>query len=317
MTAWRLVADVGGTNVRLARAFGTALRHHHSYMVSRYPSFLNALKTYLTETGGAAGCAGAAICAAGPVQDGIVQLTNAPWIIDASEIARHMKAPVAVINDLEAVALSLPLLAEDELEPIGSLRSKRRNPRRMLAVNVGTGFGATTLIRAGDQWITCPGEPGHATFAATDATEWELLGAAASVEDILSGRGIVRLYCHLRGAPSEASGIPGAAEIFELAAGKDPYAKRTVEAFTRLLARVSGDLALAVAAWDGVFLCGSVAAGWCRNADTSVFRTIFEDKGAMTSRMRSIPTALVLKEDAALLGLASLSLPSHEKVTLS
>ena len=69
---WRLIADVGGTNVRFARVIDEEnVVDRCSYLVSRFGSFLDALRAYAEETdGGLSGCSGAAIGAAGPVAMG-------------------------------------------------------------------------------------------------------------------------------------------------------------------------------------------------------------------------------------------------------
>jgi glucokinase len=73
---------------------------------------------------------------------------------------------------------------------------------------------------------------------------------------------------------------------------------------THLLARVVGDLVLASGAWGGAFLCGSVVRGWSSVADPESFRSVFEHKGAMTERMRGVPTVVITHSNPALIGLS-------------
>lgn len=309
MTSWRLVVDVGGTNARFARATGGVLGARRSYNVRQFESFIDALAAYLDETGGASGCVGAAIGAAGPVDSGIATLTNAHWRIDAREISLHLNVPAAVVNDLEAAAFSLPGLSAAELRFLGDPAVLFSNPSRLLAANVGTGFGAATLIRAGGSWISCPSEAGHMTFAKASEAEASLPARFASVEHILSGGGLTELYISTAPDAMEKVSRPSAAEILG-SVKADRAAAASVEYFTVTLGRVLGDLVLATAAWHGVFLFGSVARGWADVADLDLFRRVFENKGAMTPRMKRVPIALVLQEDAALAGLAFMPLSS-------
>jgi glucokinase len=305
MTPWRLVSDVGGSNVRFARSTGGhRLETGHSYQLKDFPSFNAALSSYLAETGGVAGCIGAAIGVAGPVDGDHVALTNADWVIRAREVEPLIGGRTAkLVNDLEAVAPALPHLREEELAPIGEV-SRRPEPSRMLALNVGTGFGAASIVPIPGGWFPCPGEPGHMTLSAVDAEELKLIGDARCVESLLSGRGVSRIYARLAG--SETPTFTGA-DIFARVE-TDPVAAETVRRFSLLLGRVAGDLTVAMAAWGGVYLCGSVVAGWARAGGAAFFREPFEDKGAMTSRMRDVYSGVILRDDIALVGLSYLSL---------
>jgi glucokinase len=124
------------------------------------------------------------------------------------------------------------------------------------------------------------------------------------VEHILSGRGIPVLYNAVAGTSKTVH----AAEVFALAK-TDEHAAETLRLFTQIFASTAGDLVLAVGAWDGAFMFGSVAKGFAAVADLALFRQELEDKGPMRDRMKRLPVALVLKEDAALAGLARVRLP--------
>ncbi|NJM34862.1 MAG: ROK family protein [Rhodomicrobium sp.] len=308
MTSWRLVADVGGSNVRFARSEAPRrLEGWRSYPLRDHESFYSALTVFLDESGGARGCASAAIGVAGPVDDGRVKLTNAPWTIEAAEVCKLLDgAPARLVNDLQAVAYMLPFLADEELIPIGQARRSLAPPRNMLAVNVGTGFGAALAIPAEGGWIANPGEPGHMSLGVVDKADLGLLEKPRSVEDLLSGRGLPLLYntlAHHAGRPA----VPdiGGARIFA-SAGEDPVAAETVRHFSRLLGRIAGDLALAMAAWGGVYLCGSVVNGWAAAGGTAHFREPFEAKSIMAERMRGVYSGIITRDDAALIGLTYL-----------
>lgn len=305
MNGWRLIADVGGTNVRFARSARSGeLTHVRVGPAARYASFANALEDYLAQSGGLAGCASAAVAAAGPVDGGRVELTNLPWSISASEVSRSLGgAPVLLINDVEAVAAALPHLADGDAEAIGPVGRGARQ-RTMLAINVGTGFGAAAAVRVDDRWSTLASEAGHMVPGAVGPAELELLPQPATVEDLLSGHGVVDLYGRVRAAGGARPAGPIDAGGIFARVGTDPAAARTVQVFTGLLGRIAGDVALATGAWGGVYLCGSVAEGWCEVADRGEFRAHFERKGAMTRRMQRVFTSIIRRDNVALFGLA-------------
>ncbi len=297
----RLVCDAGGTNVRFAWATedGT-LSERRCYSVAAFPAFIDALQVYLTETGFSGACTGAAIGAAGPIDDGYVELTNAPWMtILASEVSAILSAPVVLINDLEAAAHALPALEEKDLLLVGESKPDMQKAKRLLAVNVGTGFGAATLIRVGTNWISCSSEAGHMSFDTVRLAPHHMARKFTRLEQILSGGGVPELYNLVSNSPE----VLQAADIFARSK-TDMHAAETLRLFTQIFAHAVGDLVLAVAAWDGAFIFGSVAKGFAATADHVLFRHELEDKGPMQARMQKVPVAVVLKEDAALIGLA-------------
>jgi glucokinase len=306
VTGWRLVGDVGGTNARFARATGTVINDRRTYSVPEFVTFYDALRRYLADTGGVEGCTSAAIGVAGLVEDGYVKLTNAAWIIDARETRRLLGGlPTELVNDLQAVAAGLPHLADKDLTHLGAARPEGAR-RTMLALNVGTGFGAAAAVPSADGWTNCGCEPGHMSLGALNADELSVIEGFASVEHLLSGRGVQALYSRLATRSGvNLGGVRSGAEIFANA-GSDAIAAETVHYFSRLLGRVAGDLALATGAWGGVYLCGSVVQGWEAVADTGEFREAFEAKGVMTDRMRSIYTGVIEMEDIPLFGLTHL-----------
>jgi glucokinase len=300
MSAPRLVADVGGTNARFAIADDAGrLQQVESFATADFPAFLDALSAYRSGAGGLKDIDACAIAAAGPVDDGVVQLTNIDWTIDRAKVSAALPgAAVAVVNDLEAVAAALPHLTSEDLLTLGDVAPVQGERRTMLAVNVGTGFGASSAILRDGRWYTCPSESGHMTLGAVDAVA---LPADTSVETVLSGAGLAKLHARLTGgrhiAPQQAS------DVLAMAA-RDAAAARTVELFTAILGRVAGDLALAHAAWGGVYLCGSVATAWAAIADAARFRAEFVRKGPMRARMLKVPTAVIRRDNVALFGLA-------------
>jgi glucokinase len=309
VSGWRLVGDVGGSNARFARAADGVLSERRCYAVRDYSTFYAALDAYLAETGGREGCHSAAIGVAGPVDRGRVKLTNAAWTIDAGETAAHLGgAATAVVNDLQAVALSLPHLAEQDLAPLGTAVRASGERRTMLALNVGTGFGAAALVPAGSGWVAAGCEPGHMAIGAIDAEQLAIIDGIPTVEDLLSGRGVKALYAQVakrQRAPAREDW--SGADIFRNARS-DAVAAETLRYFSLLLGRVAGDLALATGAWGGVYLCGSVVDGWAEVGDVALFREQFERKGLMTERMRAVYSGIIIPDDAPLIGVSHLSL---------
>ena len=310
MTNWHVVADVGGTNVRFARALGRGrLTGTRSYPIKDYENFQEALVQFLKDINASHDFKAVLIGAAGPVIDGSVTLTNGHWHINENELVDELGcAAVQLFNDLEAVAFALPYLGAADIGQIGSVGFEPRQRQRMIAVNVGTGFGAATILPTESNWISCPSEAGHMSLTSRVSEflspgEDDITGFN-TVEDILSGPGLVSVYESFT-ARDDASGIPEltAADIF----GNYKYdsaARQAVAVYTRLLGKVTGDLVLATAAWGGAFLVGSVNTGWHQIADVSLFRQHFEAKGKLSKSMTSVFTGVIVRGETALWGLS-------------
>lgn len=307
MKAVRLVADIGGTNARFALVDEAGnIGSVCSLLVACFATFTDALDAYLGGFASRPEIAQAAFGAAGPVSRGQVKLTNAPWRLCEQELSQRLNgAQTKIFNDLEAVAHALPYLTPSDVFPLGEGAGwPLSEPQRMIAINVGTGFGAATVLPRGESWVACPSEAGHMALGAADGEELDLLrrcaaGRAVTVEDLLSGPQIAPLYelCGGRDA-----GLTG--EDIMRRSANEPAAAKTVNWITRWLGRVTGDLVLATAAWGGAFLLGGVVSGWRAHADARLFRQAFSDKGKMSVRMAGVYTGAITRDDTPLLGLA-------------
>lgn len=305
MSGIALLADVGGTNARFALSHAAGhVDRVATFKVGAHATFLDALACYLAGEN-AARIAVARIAAAGPVAGGAVQLTNAAWRIEAGDVVDAIGAPVSLYNDLEAVACLLPHVREAHLVPLGG-QWRVGPPATRIAVNVGTGFGAASAHwrpRASDWAVTCS-EAGHMSRAWAGGGRSDFGGEDHSVEALLSGPALDRIY---RARVAGATSLPRYPSVFAAAAAGDPTGQTMTALFADALGATAGDLVLANAAWGGVFLCGSVAQGWREVADAEAqlrFRRSFVAKGKMRGRLETVPTWWLTLPDPALLGLS-------------
>ncbi len=101
---YSLVADVGGTNTRVALAEGTRLLPDtvRKYSNAQFPGLETVLRRYVEEEDDV-DCTGACVAVAGPVRDGVGELTNLNWTFDRDSLVRATRAEqVAILNDLQA-----------------------------------------------------------------------------------------------------------------------------------------------------------------------------------------------------------------------
>ena len=312
-----LVADIGGTNARfgLVRGAGAPVEDIVGLKCADFDSPQAAARSYLDTIGARRGTPPlptvAAFAVASPIAGDTVKLTNNNWTIARSAVATALGArSVLLLNDFEALSLALPRLAEHEFEPVGRPRPDRS--LTMAVIGPGTGLGvATCLPGPNGQWRALPGEGGHATAAAADDFESDVLRLVraefghVSAERVLSGIGLPTLYravTRVRGGqPLELAPDDITARAL---AGTDEHCVATLDTFCAMLGGFAGNVALTVGARGGVFICGGIVPRLGRWFMQSKFRERFEDKGRFSPYLASIATAVVTAEHPALTGAA-------------
>ncbi len=314
MIGCRIVADIGGTNTRIGVSSGPgSISNIKVYRTAERRAFDEVLTAYIDELGAGppeTWCTAAFFAAAGAVDNGNVTLTNAPWQISAREVSQRLgSCPVRFVNDLEAVGMLLPHLTPADIAPVGEPKTTDFVGNR-IAINIGTGFGAATAVRIDRVgWTVAASEAGHMSLAPSLTIDGKETAEQKTIEDLLSGYGVVRLYQALSnaaGSPIQVSATVDdnkTAEAVFARCHRDPIAADTVRVLSRIIGDVAGNLVLATSAWEGAFLCGSVARAWLKVGDISAFRAAFQRKSSMSERMSRVPTYLLAPNEPALLGL--------------
>ena len=307
-----LVADIGGTNTRVALADGRRLLPDtiRRYRNADYPGLETVLNLYIQEEDGV-DCRAACVDVAGPVRGGRATLTNLDWTIDTATLARAAKAEtVAILNDLQAQGHALGFIAPEHLTPIVDGPDAEAHETK-LVVNVGTGFNATPVYETRNGRFVAPSECGHANLPIRTEDEL-LLGQYVStahgfpgVEDVLSGRGVERVYAwlgHRADDPREKSAKDIMAALDD---GSDPRAEEAARHFTRILGTVCGNLSLIHLPFGGVFLVGGVVRALTPHLDRFGFAEAFRDKGRFAGFMSNFSVEMVTDDYAALTGCAA------------
>jgi glucokinase len=308
---YSLLADIGGTNTRVALAQGTELLPDtiRRYSNADFPGLETVLSGYLAEEGNP-DCTGACVAAAGPVRDGVATLTNLDWTIDGATIARAAQAEtVAVLNDLQAQGHALGHLAPEKLTTI--LDGPDAGPQAAkLVIGLGTGFNCAPVYETPGGRFVPPAEAGHANLPIRTEMELELcreLGDVhgfPAVEEVLSGRGLVHTYAWLSrraGTPREVTST----EIFDAAAsGTDPLAEEALRIFVKLFGTVTGNLALIHLPFGGIYLIGGMARAVTPWLGSLGYGEAMRDKGRFSGFMKNFPVYVIEDDYAALTGCA-------------
>jgi glucokinase len=303
-----LVADIGGTNTRVALARGpvvdraTVMRHANA----DHADLGSVLARYLSDMGVAAHqITGICVAAAGPVHDGVAQLTNLDWQIDRETLSRSLGAQkVAVLNDLQAQGHAIGHIDAADLDAVVAQPDAPAHAAK-LVVGLGTGFNACPVFDTAAGRFVPPSEAGHVSLpslagelvALTHAMQADF--GFASVEEVLSGRGISYLHRVLHGQMLEP------AEIMARLAQDDPQACATAAAFVRIIGIVVGDLALTHLPFGGVYLVGGVTRAIAPYLGRFGFANHLRAKGRFSGFMERFGVFAVRDDYAALTGCAS------------
>lgn len=301
-----LVADIGGTNTRVALADGTQLL---TDTICKYPNadanhLRDILIAYRNDHKDHA-LASACIAVAGPVHGGEAQMTNLNWLIQDHDIATSLSVDrVGILNDLQAQGYALPLIGTDKLQTVQQGHASTAKATR-LVIGIGTGFNAAPSYDLGHSIFVPPAEAGHIRLPVSNQEEAEIAqfvsgkNGFASVEHILSGRGLERLdqFYH-RASTRKASDILMAAQA------QDTDALRVVAQFARFAGSVAGDLALTVLPFGGIYFIGGVARAMLPYMTADTFGAAFSDKDRFATFNEQFSVQVIEDDFAALRGCA-------------
>ena len=312
-----LVADIGGTNARFGWVADVAhgVQHIKKLPTAKYAGPAHAAGTYLADLsrelgGGPLTPQRAALAVATPIEGDEVEMTNSAWRFSRRALAQTLGVhKLLLLNDFEALALSLPRLQGTQLRSFGPLPAQQQGT--LAVIGPGTGLGVAGLVQTAQGWIALPGEGGHATLAARDDYESRILQRVrhtndhVSAERLLSGTGLPMLYEAVATVLGHSVPALDTKTIVERGvSGSDALCRHTIDTFCALLGSFAGNVALTFGARGGVYIGGGIVPRFGERFFASEFRARFEAKGRFQRYLQAIPTALITDTLAALKGAA-------------
>jgi glucokinase len=312
-----LVADVGGTNARFGWVEDTSLKvtqvqtlpvADHGGPAEAAAAYLKSLQAVQRGPGVMPRRSAWALATA--LDGDWVELTNGHWRFSRGALMQSLGVQdLRLLNDFEALALSLPRLQPAQLRAHGALP---RAEGLLAVIGPGTGLGVAGVVQTAQGWKALPGEGGHATLAATDDHEAAVLAEVrrhfehVSAERLLSGIGLPVLHRAMCAVAGAAQPDLNAAQIVEAGTqGSDALCQRTLDMFCGLLGSFAGNVALTLGARGGVYIGGGIVPRLGERFFQSSFREKFEAKGRFRGYLADIPTALITDTLAALTGAAA------------
>ena len=336
-----LCADVGATKTLLGLALSNGPGHvavvaSRRYVAAEVPSFEAMLGRFLREHAGhliqplRAACFGVA----GPVNDGVVQMTNLPWRLDAAALSHVLGGiPVRLANDFEAAASGIDMLRADDLHTLQAGRAVPGAPQ--VVIGAGSGLGVALRIwqpsagggtgGANGHHAVVTGEGGHIGFAPINAEQdralMRLRGHVVRpvAEHFVSGPGLANFYTfldtedggkalvkgeHTVATAANTAGLTGEEVCRRALEEGEARALHALHHFLLSYGVVAGDYALSTLARGGVFLAGGIADKLGPLMEDGRFMVGFRQKGPYAELMATIPVHVVKEPDLGLMGAA-------------
>lgn len=313
-----LIADIGGTNIRLALADKSCKANYkdiETYKCADFNSLIDVLAFYLDNKQLNGSVINACLAIACPVDDDIISMTNLPWQFSQADLKSQLKLNnLTLINDYTAIAMAIPLLSDDQKIKVGGGEIVVNKP--IVVCGPGTGLGVANLVPIAtsgvSQWHCFSGEGGHVDFAPVGEQEITILRylntikKRVSYEQLLSGYGLEQIYQALA---NESGG-----KLQHLSA--QDISKQGLEAsccishqalliFCQILGSFAGNLALTMNSQGGVYIAGGIVPRFINFLKLSKFRERFESKGRLSNITLQTPTYVITEQQPGLLGAAA------------
>jgi len=291
-----LVADIGGTNARLA--LGQQSLHPGTLMrlrIADHASLDAALGHYLAAQGNPSLTA-ACLAVAGPVAGGKARLTNSGWTADAARLSSRLGVPVTLLNDLAALGHALPQLGPGTshlLQPARTLQSNGQS----VVLGLGTGVNIAAVIqRPGLPPAILSAEAGHLALPHRIAQQLSArIGADLTdfptTEDLFAGRGLSRLHQRLHGVALRPEAL-----------ATDPRSDDALALHASLLGLWLQDIALMTLPQNGIWLAGSVARALVRAGLGPTIASTFSAPNPNKGPPCNMALHLIIDDLAALTG---------------
>lgn len=311
----RLVADVGGTNTRIALYDPESgqFRGLKTYINRDYREFEQVIDAWLnskTEEKPEHCC----IAVAAAPSDDLVSMLNINWSFSCSKLAaRYGFTRFNWINDFTAIAHALPHLGPQDRHLIHP--GQQSQGQKLAAVGPGTGLGGATIEFIDGKPHASAAEPGQAGLSPNSKLELELFEILLErhsniyAELLTSGPGLQRIYSTLSEIRSSRPSIRTPLEISSGALlDEDEHCIVALQTFCALLGSVCGDFVLSNGAYGGLYLAGGIIPGMVEFLASSDFHARFCQKGGMQRHLAEVPIYVITAQQPGLIGAAHIPL---------
>ncbi|MFT7264037.1 MAG: glucokinase [Halioglobus sp.] len=311
----RMVADVGGTNTRIAlydpktdQFLGLK-----TYINRDYPEFEQIIESWLGSQKEDRPTHGCIAVAAAPSND-LVTMLNMDWSFSCSQLASRCGfTSFKWVNDFAAIAHALSHLKPQDRHLLHP--GQQHQHQKWAAVGPGTGLGGATLEIADGGTHVGAAEPGYTGLSPGSKLELELFELLLSsyptiyAELLISGPGLQRLYTALGEIHGGKVLTMSPSEIAVAAQeGTDECCVLALQTFCALLGSACGDFVLSSGAYGGLYLAGGIIPKMIDFLNESEFHSRFCQKGGMSRHLTDVPVYVITAQQPGLIGAAHVPL---------
>lgn len=303
-----IFSDVGGTNIRFARAtvLNGPLKDITRFKCWDFTGIEEAFAAYRKMIGYDGLLDAVSIAVAASVKNDHVDLTNNHWAFSKSELRAHLGTNrLLVMNDFTAQALAQSDPTAHGNLPVIAGEPKHNAP--LLIIGPGTGLGVSALIPTAAGMLPLEGEGGHVSFAPRSEAELALYEFIRRTEDyvsaehVVSGRGLETIYRFLTSDNPDASEM-NAPKIGAVAVTEPGPCRDAVVMMLNILGTVIANNVLTIGAWGGVVVAGGVVSQLVSLIDQSQLINRIQQIGKESHLTTSLPVWLSVDMQAGLRG---------------
>ncbi len=320
----RLVADIGGTNIRIAQAMNdNQLTHIEVFKCGNFAELADVLKVYISQQQLQDCNLHACLAIACPTDDDLISMTNLPWTFSQTKLKVDLGLnSLHFINDYKAIAMSVPYLTDDQKFHIrGPLRGRKKSTISICGPGTGLGVATLTPVQISDKtfWHCIDSEGGHCDFAPVSELELVIFDYLSefkpriSYEQLLSGYGLEQIYSAIINYYSKTNSEQSilfdrrltAADISSNAiSGSCPFCRIALQQFCMVLGSFAGNLALLNSSFGGVYIAGGIVPRFTEFLKLSEFSARFTAKGRLSHIPEQTPVFVITESQPGLLGAA-------------
>ena len=315
-----IVADVGGTNARLAfqKNINSEIILIENFLCSEFKSLEDIISTYKQKHN--IFNDHISIGVAGPCEDDDVLLSNNHIKFNKIELLKNLKLKsLLVINDFVAQSFVFKdlllekneekyktLLKKLNLKKIKHGTSNKNSP--LLVTGPGTGLGVCNLKKIDNNVIPIPGEGGNIYFSPSNSEQIEILTHLlkshkyVSFEDLVSGRGIENLFNFYQSKNRSQILKIKAREIADLADKKNPNAISAITQMYKILVISIINNIFLNGSLGGVIICGGISIKLQKFLNQDIFLDEFLKIDQYFDYLNDIPIYLCENESNGLIG---------------
>jgi len=301
----RLVADIGGTNARLALCKDSKIvpKTVRNFSNDDWPHLYDIVAAYLKEHAPMP-LDDMVIAVAGPVHGDQALLTNRKWRIQKTELLQRFGCKqVVLINDLSALGYAVPSMLTTQLRRIFNGPTLASKNGQSLVVGIGTGFNVSPVLSTPDSVHCFVAEAGHISMPKGVSDMLKAIGHSPclfpTIETLFSGRGLTMFCQHVSGDDT----LLGPTALQSYKTSSNPTISNAVDHYAALIGQLLRDLSLVYMPSSGVYLSGSVARAVISISPARLIDVFAQPCGILGDRT---PSLFTIEDDfAALYGCAA------------